>query len=243
VGVQALVLHAFCALCCISALCCFTLGALFLVWRKALQQTPPNPGLTKRCLALWLAVALSAPLGFGRLVQPKQLPEDFDYSRGHILGKGPLKVAVFSDFQCPYCRKLFLALFPVAQQHQELITLCYRDFPMPLHERALPAAAAADAAGLQGHYWDYSQLLYQGQLDDNSLRIYAGQLGLDVARFDADRRSQAIHDEVAGKIEEARQLQIAGVPACFVEQKQRPADASVATLILEMLNQGQSPHP
>ena len=94
---------------------------------------------------------------------------------------------VYGDYECPYC----------AAELQKLtgVTLVFRHFPVvSKHPRSRRLAAAAEAAHLQGRFWEMHDSLYadQGHLDDPHLWERAGALGLDIAQFDADRRSDAV---------------------------------------------------
>jgi protein-disulfide isomerase len=79
------------------------------------------------------------------------------------------------------------------------LRLVFRHFPVKSkHPRAWPAACAAEAAALQGAFWEMHDALFadQGRLDDPHLWARAERLGLDVERFDADRRSDAVRERV-----------------------------------------------
>jgi protein-disulfide isomerase len=108
----------------------------------------------------------------------------------HVRGEGPV-VIVYGDYECPYCAAELATL--------DGVTLVFRHFPVvSKHPRSRRLAAAAEAAHLQGRFWEMHDSLYadQGHLDDPHLWERAEQLGLDVERFDADRRS----DEVAARV-------------------------------------------
>jgi protein-disulfide isomerase len=111
---------------------------------------------------------------------PPPAPDD------HIRGEGPL-VIVYGDYECPYCA----AELPLLED----VTLVFRHFPVvSKHPRSRRLAAAAEAAGLQGRFWEMHDSLFadQGHLDDPHLWQRAEALGLDLLRFDADRRSDAV---------------------------------------------------
>ena len=100
---------------------------------------------------------------------------------------------VYSDFECPYCAALELKLRETA------VTVCFRHFPVKAkHPRSWAAACAAEAAHLQGAFWEMHDALFadQGRLEDPHLWARAERLELDVARFDADRRSDAVRARV-----------------------------------------------
>ena len=109
----------------------------------------------------------------------------------HVRGEGPV-VIVYGDYECPYCAAELAKLTGV--------TLVFRHFPVvSKHPRSRRLAAAAEAAHLQGRFWEMHDALYadQGHLDDPHLWERAKQLGLDIERFDADRRS----DDVAARVD------------------------------------------
>jgi protein-disulfide isomerase len=98
-------------------------------------------------------------------------------------------VIAYADFECPYCAVLAIRLEAAAVRH------VFRHFPVrSSHPRAWAAAAAAEAAGAQGRFWEMHDLLFgdQGRLEDPHLWERAGRLELDVERFDADRRSEPV---------------------------------------------------
>jgi protein-disulfide isomerase len=103
-------------------------------------------------------------------------------------------VIEYADLECPYCAKAHLIL-------KELpVTRVFRHFPVTSkHPRARVLAAAAEAAGLQGRFWEMHDALLedQGHLDDPHLWERAERIGLDLERFEAERRS----DEVAARVE------------------------------------------
>lgn len=137
-------------------------------------------------------------------------PRDDD----HVRGSGPL-VVFYGDFACPKCA---LAHHRLAQRE---VTLVFRHFALKTrHPRALPLALAAEAAALQGAFWPFHDALYadQGRLDDPHLWERAERLGLDVARFDADRRSDAVAARVARDVREGMAAGVMTTPAVFEER-------------------------
>ena len=108
----------------------------------------------------------------------------------HVRGDGPL-VIVYGDYECPYCAAELRTLAGV--------TLVFRHFPVvSKHPRSRRLAHAAEAAALQGRFWEMHDALYgdQGHLDDPHLWDRARALGLDLDRFEADRRSDAVAERV-----------------------------------------------
>jgi protein-disulfide isomerase len=110
--------------------------------------------------------------------------------------RGPADAPVgllYSDFECPYCAALAVRL-PRARLRE-----VFRHFPVrSSHPRAWAAACAAEAAGRQGRFWDMHDLLFsdQGRLEDPHLWERARRLGLDLDRFEADRRGASVQARV-----------------------------------------------
>ena len=117
------------------------------------------------------------------------LDEKVDHVRGSPAGR---LIVEYGDYECPYSRQAFHAIEQVEQQLGGNMRFAFRHFPLTrIHPHALAAAAAAEAAALQGRFWDMHELLFHRQkaLEDGDLRRYAAQLGLDLAAFDRDRAS------------------------------------------------------
>ena len=118
---------------------------------------------------------------------PLPPPTDDD----HVRGEGPL-VVVYGDYECPYCAAELRRL--------RERTIVFRHFPVvSKHPRSRRLAAAAEAAALQGRFWEMHDSLFadQGHLDDPHLWERVEELGLDLERFEADRRSP----EVAARVD------------------------------------------
>jgi protein-disulfide isomerase len=98
--------------------------------------------------------------------------------------------------------------------------MVFRHFPIEAkHPRAPALHAAAEAAGLQGAFWEFCDSIYAdlGHQDDPHLWARAEQLGLDLKRFNADRRSAAVAERVQRDVEEGLALGISKTPAAFRE--------------------------
>jgi protein-disulfide isomerase len=122
-------------------------------------------------------------------------------------------VIVYGDYECPYCAALEARLRGLAAR------VCFRHFPVrSSHPRAHAAACAAEAAGLQGAFWPMHDALFadQGRLEDPHLWARAERLGLDVTRFDADRRSDAVAARVRADFRAGVRAGVATTPTAFV---------------------------
>ena len=132
----------------------------------------------------------------------------------HVRGPdgAPLLVE-YANFECHFCR--------LAHERLEGEPVCrvFRHFPVrSKHPRAWPTACAAEAAALQGRFWEMHDSLYadQGRLDDPHLWARAEELGLDVARFDADRRSDAVAARVKRDFQSGVRAGVVTTPTFFV---------------------------
>jgi len=115
---------------------------------------------------------------------PDLSPED------HVRGPADAPLVIeYADFECPFCAAVSLRLATLRLRR------VFRHFPVrSSHPRAWPAACAAEAAALQGRFWEMHDDLFadQGRLEDPHLWARARRFGLDLERFDADRRSETV---------------------------------------------------
>ncbi|MFO0549532.1 MAG: thioredoxin domain-containing protein [Polyangiaceae bacterium] len=105
----------------------------------------------------------------------------------------PVRIVVFSDFQCPACRATIPVLEAAQKKHDASVRLVHKFFPLDKHPRAKDCAFAAVAAMNQGKFWEMERLLFDNQMSvtDEDLRSFAKSLSLDLDRFDSDRKSAA----------------------------------------------------
>ncbi len=126
-------------------------------------------------------------------------------------------VAVFSDFQCPYCARMAPALRELAEKEPG-VRVVSMQLPVPSHPRARDAAKAALAAERQGKYWEMHDKLFA--LDDAlgaaNFSVLAQELGLDVAQFETDLQDDAIEQRIQADVAMARDFGVGSTPATFV---------------------------
>jgi predicted DsbA family dithiol-disulfide isomerase len=136
----------------------------------------------------------------------------------------PVALVEFSDFECPFCQRSSELLARVVAAHGAEIRLFFKHFPLDSHPMARPAALAAEAAQRQGRFWEFHDVLFANQrgLSDTLLRVTAEELGLDVARFDADRASDDVARRVDGDKAEGRDVGVAATPSLFVNGRAFP---------------------
>jgi protein-disulfide isomerase len=124
-------------------------------------------------------------------------------------------VVAFTDYQCPYCGRAEVTLTQLRQSYGSDVRLVVAESPLPMHERARPAALAALAASEQGAYDAMRARLFAGALDDAPIERAATDLGLDMRRFDADRSGSAVAD-LARSQALAEHLGVHGTPSFFI---------------------------
>ena len=146
------------------------------------------------------------------------LDEKLDHVRGP---SGARLILEYGDYECPYSRKAFHEIQSLERRPGNLLRFAFRHFPLTdIHPHALAASAAAEAAALQGKFWQMHELLFHRQraLEDADLRQYAGEVTLDVERFDVDRRSRSVSDRIARDIESGiASGEVYGTPTLFID--------------------------
>ena len=136
---------------------------------------------------------------------PPAGPED------HRRGSGP-ELIVYADLGCPHCASAWLEI------GAREATIVFRHFPVASkHPRSPALHAAAEAAGLQGRFFEMVDSLYEDRshVDDPHLWQRAEHLGLDLDRFEADRRSAAVSTRVRRDFESGIRAGVTGTPAIF----------------------------
>lgn len=148
----------------------------------------------------------------------------------HVYGNKDAKVVLieYGDFQCPGCQAAYPTLKSVKEKYQDQMAFVYRNFPLTnAHPNARAAAAAAEAAGSLGKYWDMHDILFENQDSWGSASSnergsifagYAEQIGLDKAAFtkELDERSANINKKINFDIALARKLNVTGTPSLFL---------------------------
>jgi predicted DsbA family dithiol-disulfide isomerase len=130
----------------------------------------------------------------------------------------PVTIVEFSDFQCPYCGAAHPEIARLMREFEGQVKLVFKSFPLSAHERAMPAACAAEAAARQNKFWEMHDLLFahQHELEDADLVRYAGMLGLDVERFKTDLGGSEVKERVEADRKEGEKLNIQGTPTIYV---------------------------
>lgn len=149
----------------------------------------------------------------------------------HVFGKVDSKVMLveYGDYQCPSCGAAYQPLKDVTTKYQGKIAFVFRNFPLTsLHPNALAAAAAAEAAGLQGKYWEMHDKLYEGQASWGQLNAndrtglfvsYAKDLGLNTDTFKNDLSADNVAQKINFDIALGKKLGVNATPTLYLGGK------------------------
>jgi hypothetical protein len=158
--------------------------------------------------------------------RPKVQADVAKLSDGNSLGPADAKVVVaeFGDYQCPACGKYHPVLKNnILPAYDGKIRFVFLNYPLPIHKNAQSAAQAAEAAALQGKFWQMHDLLYERQQDWSEQKdpygkfeSYAKELGLDTAKFKSDYASQKVADIINNQAALGDAFNVPGTPTFFV---------------------------
>lgn len=133
--------------------------------------------------------------------------------------KAPVTIVEFSDFHCPFCRRVLPTLAQLESQYGDKIKLVFRDFPIEsLHPGATKAHEAARCANEQGKFWAYHDKLFAGP-PKSSPELFKGlakEVGLDMAGFETCFDTGKYQAAVKRDIEEGNRVGVTGTPAFFI---------------------------
>jgi protein-disulfide isomerase len=150
----------------------------------------------------------------------------------HVRGPDAAPLLIeYADLECPYCAVLYVRLKPIVAGGKA--RLAVRHFPVrSSHSRAWAAASAAEAAALQGSFWEMHDSLLddQARLEDPHLWQRASRLGLDLDRFEADRRGQQVLERVREDFRSGVRAGVVTTPTVFFEGASYYGDALAALL-------------
>jgi len=149
----------------------------------------------------------------------------------------PLTLVEYGDYQCPYCG----AAYPVVKRLQKTLgkklRFVFRNFPLTqMHPYALIAAEAAEAAALQGKFWEMHDLLFEAQalLNPEIIPSWAKRIGLNLEQFENDRKQSVVE----GRIKEDRQSGIRsgvnGTPTFFINGTRDDGSPDYGSLLVAL---------
>jgi protein-disulfide isomerase len=147
----------------------------------------------------------------------------------HVRGprEAPVTLEIYGDFQCPSCAVASQAIDDLQKQYAGKLRIVFHEFPLAMHNHAVDAARAAEAAGLQGHFWEMHDMLYQYQPIWSKATnpayffgAYANSLGLDVERFRADLQSPEVQTRVISDADAGAARGVKNTPTLYINGRE-----------------------
>lgn len=135
--------------------------------------------------------------------------------------KAPVTIVEFSDYQCPFCRKFHKEVLPKIQEEyisKGKVRYIFRDFPLRFHQKAVPAAIAANCAGEQDKYWEMNDFLFDNpsKLEIEAVLTSVNDLGLDYGKFEECVKNDVHKAEINKDYEDGRNYGVRGTPSLFI---------------------------
>jgi protein-disulfide isomerase len=164
----------------------------------------------------------------------------------HTIGpaNAPAQLEEFGDFQCPPCGVFHPILEQMEREFGKNLRVTFRNYPLPNHQHAVAAASAAEAAGLQGKFWEMHKLIYEHQKDwkdqfnaRSIFQTYAQQIGLDVERFQRDVNGGVVQQRIAQDVRRGQSLGVNGTPTVFLNGREVPFENLPAEKLRVLIQQ------
>ncbi len=207
----------------------------------------------KRYLPFIIVIAIAlATLGSGAMLYRAKRPQlltipankvlsgQVGADSAHIRGNpdAPVTLEEFGDFQCPPCGNIAGFIDELVKDYHPRLRVVFRNFPLPNHKHAREAALVAEAAGLQGRFWEMHDLLYREQAvwsnaDDvrELFDSYAGMIGLNLDQFKKDMEGEKAKARVDSDHRRGDSLGVKSTPTLFINNHEvGPKDKTPADL-------------
>jgi protein-disulfide isomerase len=197
-----------------------------------------------------IGVVLLGIASGGYILYRSKLPTPVNIANGlpgaeptHVRGgaQAPVTIEEFGDFQCPPCGLLSATLLKIERDYGNRIRVIFREFPLAMHAHAFTAACAAEAAGLQGRFWEMHDLLFEHAqywskdsppgsqpTDEINARVfgifteYATRSGVDVERFKKDVNGQEVTARIKADQARGASIGVDRTPVLFVNSLKIP---------------------
>jgi cyclophilin family peptidyl-prolyl cis-trans isomerase len=147
----------------------------------------------------------------------------------------------YGDFQCPGCASLHPQIKTVMNAVSDTLRLVFRHYPLPIHDKAVVAARGAEAAALQGKFWEMQDLLYTKQSEwekkpaaeiSATLKAFAKELKLNEQKFETDLASAAVAARVERDAKSGNAMKVSGTPSLFIDGRPLPLEAFSSPTII-----------
>jgi protein-disulfide isomerase len=167
----------------------------------------------------------------------------------HVFGNAAGKVTLieYADYQCPGCKTIYPVYKALTEKYKDNLTFVFRNLPLTnIHPNALAAATAAEAAGLQGKYYEYHDLLYENQSSWKDATVndrgslfdsYAQQFNLDINKFHSDLTNSQVTNKINRDRSTASTFGATSTPTLVLNGQTVPQDTAFdQTKLLQLVN-------
>jgi protein-disulfide isomerase len=164
----------------------------------------------------------------------------------------PVTLEEFGDFECPPCGLLHPVLKMMESEFGPTkLRIIFREFPLvPTHQHALSAARAAEAAGLQGKFWEMHDMIYEHQKDWHDafdvrpiFEGYATKIGLAVEQFRRDNNNEIVERRIFLDGKRGHSLGVTGTPTVFMNGREVPFESLAPEKLKALINAELAAHP
>src|SRR6218665_28505 len=143
--------------------------------------------------------------------------------KDHVQGNlnSDLVIVEYGDYQCPYCGAAYPVLKALMKEFGGQVKFVFRNFPLSeMHQYAKAAAIAAEAANLQGKFWEMHDAIYENQRNLNELYLFelAEKIGLDISQFKDDIQKAELEEKVDSDFESGIMSGVNGTPSFFINE-------------------------
>ena len=143
-----------------------------------------------------------------------------EIGKSHVRGRADALVTLvmWTDYQCPFCKRVQPTIEELRKQYGKNLRIVMKHNPLPMHNRAMAASLAAEAAGKQGKFWQMHAKLYQDPraLTDETIEGYARALDLDMKRFKRALQNPELEKQILAEQTQGSTLGARGTPAFFI---------------------------
>ncbi|MEO8044017.1 MAG: thioredoxin domain-containing protein [Spartobacteria bacterium] len=167
------------------------------------------------------SASANSPAGASSHPAAAEKEDDNVHSRGPR--NAPVTMEVYGDFQCPSCAVATVIVGDMEKKYGDQLRVIFHEFPLAMHQHAVKAAMAAEAAGLQGHFWEMHDMLYKYQSvwsksSDPStfFGAYAESIGLDGGQFAVDAKSPEVQARVISDGDAGVARGVKNTPTIFI---------------------------
>lgn len=181
--------------------------------------------------------------GPGKL-NPDNLPKGAEPPRSEGTAGAKVVLEEFGDFQCPPCGAFHPDAKQIVREFGDRIQFIFRNNPLRIHQHAYDAARAAEAAGIQGKYWEMHDKIYDNQATwstspdpRNEFDNYARLLGLNVEQFRGDRVGEMVNSRVAADMRRATAMGVTGTPTVFLNGRKLEFEDTNAARLRILINE------